>query len=85
MSLSVQAGLSVGGWFVFAKSDVWSYRCNEFVNHLAGESAQHQVKDLIAKLECQANALRKAVSHSVNSGIVTTASLERVDAIWRVL
>jgi adenylate kinase len=54
MEQTTRAGLNLGGWFVFAKPDVWSYRCNEFAD-------EGTVQSLIAKVVQQAKDLRVIV------------------------
>jgi len=81
------AGLQVGGWFVFAKPGMWCYRCNEFANGADAEP-------FVVKLRDQSNHLRQIVStllvsatkkkNSTRPPFHSTASLERVHAIWSI-
>jgi hypothetical protein len=74
MKHTTEAGFSVGGWFVFAKHDVWAFRSNEFSNveyGAARNSLQSQTKNLI-----------KIVASLTTSHFVTTSSMEKVHAIW---
>lgn len=74
--MRAEAGMSNGGWFIFAKKDVWAYRCNEFSNNDYGVC----VKELVRQSEalhawlCKEAAGRKVVEQ--------TCSLEKVLAMW---
>jgi hypothetical protein len=77
MQTTTQFGLECGGWFVFAKADRWSYRCNEFSH----ESNRQVVQ---SKLMQQVETLRKILHNWFpDTEYTSCASLERVHAIWK--
>lgn len=74
--LTKEAGMSNGGWFVFAKNDVWAYRCNEFSN----ASYETCIAELVRQSEqLHAWLAREAAGRKV---IEQTCSLEKVLAMW---
>jgi adenylate kinase len=70
-------GFQTGGWFIFRKNGVWSYRSNQFSNQDYAHSIDilkrqaQQLRDLFAKI---------LPSRDVNS----SCSMEKVHAMWRV-
>ena len=70
----------LGGWFVFAKEDRWALRSNEFSN-----DAYATCK---LRLQDQGEHLRQIVRTLMPAGdarpLTSTASLEKVHAVWRV-
>lgn len=68
-------GFNTGGWFIFRKSDRWSYRSNEFSN----DDYEYCVRGLNA----QANILRDIVEgFLLDRPFTSSCSLEKVHAIW---
>jgi len=78
-SLTTSEGFNVGGWFVFAKKDVWAYRCNEFY--------YGNYTDARNLLEKQATKLKDILSKLIpNKEEVTalTYSLEKVHVMFAI-
>lgn len=76
-SLTRSAGLNVGGWFLFAKKDVWAYRCNEFY--------YGQYADARKLLEAQVEKLKEILLGQIpnKSDIkAVTYSLEKVHCMF---
>lgn len=74
VEISKEIGLTVGGWFIFQKNDLWAYRSNEFSNASYEQS--------IEKLNQQAMNLNKKmeeIGYNIDNGF----SLEKVIAMWR--
>jgi adenylate kinase len=75
--ITSQQGFQTGGWFIFRKTGVWSYRSNEFSN-----------KDYISSLDtlnAQAQRLRNIVAGILsNRKFTSSCSMEKVHAIWRI-
>lgn len=85
MKHSVAAGLRVGGWFVFMKSDFWCYRCNEFANRGTSISHVMTLKKQASQLRAIVNSLLTPSDDKTHRRLFTsTASLERVHAMWCV-
>lgn len=75
-SLSTKIGFSVGGWFIFRKSNTWAYRSNEFYNG--------SYEDAMSKLKTQADSLNQVLNElSDLNPFHSGYSLENVIAIWR--
>ena len=80
MEATTAADFNVGGWFLFAKSDRWALRSNEFTSAPYAQTR--------ARLDAQSAALRQCVRRLMPQGghrpVISRASLERVHAIWQV-
>jgi len=66
---SAAAGLTNGGWFVFANECAWAYRTNEF-----SDASQAECETMLV---AQARALQR-----IAGGAPVSFSLERVHGIW---
>jgi adenylate kinase len=73
---TAEAGMAVGGWFVFAKAGVWAYRCNQFSNS--------DYAACVADLKAQAAALHAWLGRAAPGRKVLeqSCSLEKVLCMW---
>lgn len=76
MRLCSQNGFNLGGWFIFSKRTVWSYRCNEFSNDHY-ENAMNTLNEQALQLRSIVKTLAPERPSS------SSCSLEKVHAIWR--
>lgn len=75
LSKTTEAGLSVGGWFIFGKKGFWAYRSNEFSND--------DYQTCMNRLQTQAVDLRSIIASYGNFKYISGCSLEKVHAIWK--
>lgn len=76
MDLTSKNGFQLGGWFIFSKRTVWSYRCNQFSND--------SYENVLETLNKQALHLRSIVQTLCEDRpFSSSCSLEKVHAIWK--
>lgn len=83
VAAATSLGFSNGGWFIFAKKDVWAYRTNEFSN-LSAPSCVTELHRQAAALHAW---LTERLAHAGPDGSARhvaeqTVSLEKVLAMW---
>ncbi len=74
---TTDAGFNVGGWFIFHKKNIWSFRSNEFSNQEHAECLEI--------LKNQSAQLKSIVTKILpGRDFTSSCSLEKVHAMWSV-